>query len=325
MNTLKHFLLKLLIIGVIFFLFVGCSKRIIGIEDTKKIKIGVCISSFNDKYGSYMVEEMKDYSKSLNDVEVIIVDAKHDTNTQLSQVEDFISQKVNVIIVNPVYTDSSNSIADKVKATNIPIISLMNPFQNQDDAACHIAPDSKQAATLEMECLAKKMNYKGNVAIIMGPIEDRAQKARTEACHEVIAKYPDMKVVAQQTAEWNRARGKAVMEKWIQSNKQIDGVVSNNDEMAIGAIDAIEEAGKHGKIIVASIDGTPDALDYLKSGKLAVDVFQDAGKLAQCSIDTAVKAAKGEKIEKEIDVKTELVTQGEADKYIAKWKNGEKK
>ncbi|AGK99006.1 sugar ABC transporter substrate-binding protein [Clostridium pasteurianum] len=318
---MKKFLLMMLTVMTIC-LFIGCVKT--GndtAKDINKIKIGVCIANGNDKYGSYLLDEMKNYSKSLKDVEVVFADAKQNSNTQLSQVEDFISQRVDAIIVTPVYIDSSKEITDKAKAANIPIISLMNPFENQSDSACYIAPDSKQAATLEMEYLAKKMNYKGNVAIIMGPMDDRAQRVRTETYHEVIAKYSDMKIVAEQPAEWDRARGMALMETWLKSGKEIDAVASNNDEMAIGALKAIEAAGKLGKITVGGIDATPDSLQYLKSGKLAVTVFQDAAKLSKSSIDTAIKAANGENVEKTINIQNELVTPENVDQYIAKWKN----
>lgn len=318
---MKKFLLIILILMTIC-LSIGCVK--IGTDtakDSKKIKIGVCIANANDKYGSYLLDEMKNYSKSLEDVEVLFVDAKQNSNTQLSQVENFISQRVDVIIVTPVYIDSSKPITDKAKAANIPVISLMNPFENQSDAVCYIAPDSKQAAELEMEYLAKKMNYKGNVAIIMGPMDDRAQKVRTETYREIIEKYPDMGIVAEQSAEWNRAKATSLMENWIESGKEIDGVAVNNDEMAIGALNAIEEAGKLGKITVGGIDATPDSLQYLKSGKLAVTVFQDPVKLSRSSIDTAIKAARGENVEKTISIKNELVTPENVDQYIAKWKN----
>lgn len=253
--------------------------------------------------------------------QVIFADAKKNSNTQLSQVENFISQRVDVIIVAPVYIDASKPITDKAKAANIPIISLMTPFENQSDAVSYIAPDSKQAATLEMEYLAERMNYKGNVAIMMGPREDRAQRVRTETYHEVISKYPDMEIVAEQSAEWDRARGTVLMENWIESGKKIDSVAVNNDEMAIGALNTIEAAGKLGKITVGGIDATPDSLQYVKSGKLAVTVFQDAEKLSKASIDTAIKAAKGENVEKTISIKNELVTSENVDRYIAKWKN----
>ncbi|PRR84348.1 sugar ABC transporter substrate-binding protein [Clostridium vincentii] len=318
---MKKFLLMALITIMMISSFTGCEQRTNDtLKATKKIKIGVCLSNFNNKYTSYLLDEMKNYSESLNNAEVVYVDSKNDSNIQLSQVENLISQGVDVIVVNPVYTDASKSITDKAKAAKIPIISIMIPFKNQNDAACFIAPDSEQTGLLQMEYLAKKMNFKGNVAIMMGPMGDNAQRLRTKAYHEVIAKYPDMKLVAEQTAQWDRARGMALMENWLQSGKEIDVVASNNDEMAIGALKAIEAAGKLGEITIGGMDATPEALDYLKSGKLAVTVFQDATKLGQCSIETAVKVAKGENVEKIINIQNELVTPENADEYIAKWK-----
>lgn len=321
-NLMKKYITLLLINILILCLFSSCSKKISQISTVnQKIKIGVCMASFTDKYGSYLLDEMKKYSKTLSDVEVVFTDAKNDSNIQLSQVEHFISQRVDAIVVTPAYRDATKSMTDKAKAAKIPIISFMGPFENENDAVSYIAPDSFQAATLQMEYLAKKMNYKGNVAIIMGPLIDQSQRERTEACRVVVAKYPDMKIVAEQAADWNRAKAMALMENWLQSGKEIDVVASNNDEMAIGALQAIEEAGKLDKIIVGGIDATPDALEYLKSGKLAVTSFQDAITLAQYAIDTAVKAAKGDTIEKTINIKNELVIPEDADKYIAKWKN----
>lgn len=318
---MKKFLSMALITVIIICLFTGCTQKTNTSRFTRKIKIGVCLANFNNKYGSYLLDKMKNYSKSLNDAEVVFVDAKLNSNTQLSQVENFISQRVDAIVVNPVYIDATKPITDKAKAANIPIISFMIPFENQNDAACFIAPDSKQAGILEMEYLAKKVNFEGNVAIIMGPMEDYAQKLRTEAYHEVIAKYPHMKIVAEQIADWDRSRGMALMESWLEAGKEIDLVASNNDEMAIGALKAIEAAGKLGEIIVGGMDATPDALEYLKSGKLSGTLFQDATKLGQCSIDTAIKLAKGENVEKTILLPNELVTQEDAGKYIARWEN----
>lgn len=268
-----------------------------------------------------MLNEMKNYSKSLNDVELVYADAKQDSNIQISQVENFISQGVDAIIVNPVDATLTKLITNKAKAAKVPIISFNEQFVNQNDAACYVGSDSKQLGTLEMEYLAKKMNYKGNVAIMMGKMDGEAQRMRTEAYHEVVAKYPDMKIVTMQTADWNRARAMALMQTWLESGKEIDTVACNSDEMAIGALKAIEAAGKLGKIVVGGIDATPDALDYLKSGKLAVTVLQDQPGLAQSAIETAVKVAKGENVEKTILLQNELVTPEDADKYMDKWKN----
>lgn len=300
-------------------LLTGCVKKTNDTSKaTQKIKIGVCTSSFNDKFMSSLLDEMRNYSKSLNDVEIVYVDSKHDSNIELSQVENFISERVDAIVVQPVDTDSSKPVTGIAKAAGVPIISVNKPFANQNDAACYVSSDLKQSGILEMEYLAKKINYKGNVAIMMGTMGQEAQRLRTQGFHDVIAKYPNMKIVAEQTAEWDRAKGMALMENLLQSGKVIDVVASSNDEMAIGALKAIEAAGKLGKITVGGIDATPEGLDYLKSGKLAVTVFQNATAQAQCTIETAVKLAKGEKVEKIVNFPNELVAPKDVDQYIAK-------
>lgn len=319
---MKKFLSLVLITVIAMFLFIRCEQKTNDtLKGTKKIKIGVCLTDFDDKFWTYTLNEMKNYSESLSGVEVIYADAKNDSNTQLAQVESFISQGIDAIIVNPVDIDSSKPITDKAKAAKIPIISINAPFLNQSDAAAFIGPEPKQLGILEMEYLAKKINFKGNVAIIMGTMGSELQRLRTEGYREVIEKYPDIEIVAEQTADWNRARAMALMQTWLESGKKIDAVACNSDEMAIGAIKAIEEAGKLGEIAVGGIDSTPDALVYLKSGKLDVTVFQDGAGQAQSAIDTAVKLARGENVEKIITTESELVTPEDADKYMAKWKN----
>ncbi len=317
---MKKILSIVLITVISMYLFNGCARKTnYMIKDDQKIKIGICIADFSDKFKSYMIKEMKDYAKSLNNVEIEYVDAKMDSNTQLSQAENFIAQGVDVLVVNPVDRDSTQPITDAAKDAGIPIVSFNNNFENPDDVVCAIDSDLKQSGILEAEYLAKKVNYKGNVAIIMGTMGQEGQRLRTQAFHEVIAKYPNMKIVAEQTAQWNRARGMALMESWLESGKDIDVVACENDEMAIGALTSIEKAGKLGKIAIGGIDATPDALGYLKSGKLDVTVFPNASGQSQAVLDNAVKVARGEKVEKTLNFPNELVIPSDADKYISKW------
>ena len=319
---MKKVLSMILVTVIVMYLFTGCvAITNYSAKSNGKIKIGVCIADFSDRFKYYMLKEMKDYSQSLNDVEIEYVDAKMDSNTQLAQVENFISEGVDVLVVNPVDRDSTKPISDKAKAAGVPIVSFNNNFENPNDIVCSVDSDLKQSGILEMEYLAKKANYKGNVAIIMGTMGQDGQRLRTEAFHEVIEKYPDMKIVAEQTAEWNRSKGKALMESWFDSGKDINVVACENDEMAIGALMAIEEAGKLGEITVGGIDATLDALDYLKSGKLTVTVSPNGSGQSQAVLDNAVKVARGEKVEKTINFENELVTPEYADTYIAKWKN----
>jgi len=319
---MKKVLSMILVTVIVVYLFTGCvAITNYSAKSNVNIKIGICIADFSDRFKFYMLKEMKDYAQSLNNVEIEYADAKMDSNTQLAQVENFISKGVDVLVVNPVDRDSTKPISDKAKAAGIPIVSFNNNFENTNNIVCSVDSDLKQSGILEMEYLAKKANYKGNVAIIMGTMGQDGQRLRTEAFHEVIEKYPDMKIVAEQTAQWNRSKSMALMESWLESGKDINVVACENDEMAIGALMAIDEAGKLVDITVGGMDATPDALDYLKSGKLAVTVFPNGSGQSQAVLDTAVKVAKGEKVDKTINFENELVTPEDADTYIAKWKN----
>lgn len=310
-------------------LFVGCAPKAAepapaapAAEPTKaaeKIKIGVAMSQFNDKWLSYMLDSMQEYSKTLTDVEVIYVDGKADVNTQLGQVETFIAQGVDALVVLPVNTDATEPMTKAAKEAGIPLISVNRLMKNQEEATSYVGSDSIKAGIMQMEYLAEKMGGKGNLAILVGDPGNEAAIKRTEGFKEVLKKYPDIKIVAEQIGMWQRDKGMSIMENWLQSDLKIDAVASNNDEMAIGALKAIEAAGKLGKILVGGVDATPDALEYMKAGKLNVTVFQDAAGQGVGSIKTAVAAAKGEAVEKIVWIPYELVKPEEVDKYIAKW------
>ncbi|NHM28335.1 sugar ABC transporter substrate-binding protein [Desulfofundulus sp. TPOSR] len=289
-------------------------------EKKDKVKIGVAISDFDDKWLSYMLDAMREYAATLTDAEVIFVDSKSDVATQLGQLENFVAQKVDAIVVNPVDTDATEPYTRMAKEAGIPLISVNRLMKNQDEATAYVGSESIKSGIMEMEYLAKKMNYKGNVAILIGDPAHEAARMRTEGIKQVIKKYPNMKVVAEQAGYWQRSKGMEIMENWLQSGLKIDCVASNNDEKAIGAILALEEAGKLDKVLVGGIDATPDALEFLKAGKLAVTVFQNAEGQGKGAIEAAYKVAKGEKIEPYIYIPYELVPPEKYDEYMAKWK-----
>ena len=161
---------------------------------------------------------------------------------------------------------------------------------------------------MQMEYLAEKAGGKGNVVILMGELGHDAQIKRTEGFKEVIAKYPDMKIIKEQTGKWSRALGLQVMENWLNSGDKIDIVASNNDEMAIGAISAIESAGKLDSIIIGGVDGTADAVDMISKGKLDVSIFQDGQGQGAGAVEVAYKLWKGEPVEQVTNVPFQLIT-----------------
>lgn len=284
--------------------------------------IGAAMPVFDDKWLTYLYDAINQYDKEHDDVEVKMVDAKNDSGKQLSQVETFVSQGVDAIIINPVDTSAAGPMVDVASKANIPVV-VVNRMP--DDATlkkiyAYVGSDSIKAGTMQMEEVAKLLGGKGNVAIMTGELGSESQVKRTQGNKDVIAKNPDMKMLREQTAMYQRAEGMKLMENWIQSGDQLNAIVANNDEMAIGAIMALEAAGTLNGMVIAGIDGTPDALEYIKAGKLSISTFQDPVGQGKGAIETAVKAAKGEKLESNIiDVPFELITKDNVETYIKKW------
>ncbi len=162
------------------------------------------------------------------------------------------------------------------------------------------------------------MGGKGAILLMMGELSNEAARQRTQDVHDVIA-TPDcagITIIEEQTGNWSRTQGADLMTNWISAGHQFDAVVSNNDEMAIGAIQALKASGADmGKVIVAGIDATQDALAAMKAGELDVSVFQNAAGQGQGAVDTALKLAKGDKVESFVWVPFELVTPANMDKY----------
>ncbi|HBQ80643.1 MAG TPA: rhizopine-binding protein, partial [Erwinia persicina] len=194
------------------------------------------------------------------------VDAKGDVALQVQQVDDFINQGVDAIILNPVDTQGVLPMINAAKKAGIPLVFVnRKPEVKLPENMAYVGSDSALGGEMQMEALAKKMNYKGNVAILMGALSNEEARERTRAVEAVISKYKNMKVIEKQTAKWQRNEAVDVVSGWLLNQRPIDAIAANNDEMAIGAIMALSQA-KNEKILVAGIDGTPDGQQFIKNG-----------------------------------------------------------
>ena len=271
-----------------------------------KLKIGVAFPIL-DQFLQTVADGMQAKADALG-VELIIVAAQEKTDVQLGQVENFISQKVDAIVVIPVDTDAAGPMTADAKAANIPLVYVNRRPSDLPAGVPYVGSDSLFAGTVEMEALAKLVNGKGNVVILQGDPANEAAVLRTKGCNDVVAKNPGMKVTKTQAGNWYRDKGLSIMENWIQTGEKIDVVCANNDEMALGAIQALKNAKLLDKVVVGGVDATADALAAMKAGDLEVTVFQDAKGQGGGGIDAAVKLAKGEKVPDLIDIPYQLVT-----------------
>lgn len=271
------------------------------------IKIGVSML-FDDLWLTTLRDAMTAYADTQEGVELVMVDSKEDVATQLSQVENFVAQQMDAIILIPANTDATDPMTKLATDAGIPLVYVNRKPVNLPEGVAYVGSDSIVAGRLQMEWIAEKLGGKGNIVIMNGNLAQEAAQMRTAGVKEVAANFPDIKIIKEDTGNWSRDQGLALMENWLSTGDEINAVASNNDEMAIGAISAIDAAGKLGQIIVGGVDASPDALAEMDKERLNVTVFQNAAGQGEGGVKAAIALARGEQVEQITWIDYELVT-----------------
>lgn len=254
--------------------------------------------------------------------------AENDVAKQLSQVQNFIAAKVDAIIVNAVDTSATAPMTKLANDAGIPIV-YVNRQPIDVDAlgkGAFVASNEVDSGTLETLEVCRQLKEAGkteaNILIMVGDLGNQAAVQRTKDIHDVNA-GPDcgvkLNVLDEQTAVWDPVKAQDLMTNWIAAGHKPDAVIANNDNMAIGAINAMKAAGWDMKsVIVGGIDATQEALAYMKAGDLDITVFQDAAGQGSGAVDAAMKLAKGEKVETKVWIPFQLVTPANMEGFMSK-------
>jgi len=283
-------------------------------------KIGVSLSSFDHLFLVNVREAMTATAKELG-VDIQFEDAQGDIGKQLNQIQNFVTQGMNAIIVNPVDTMATPKMTELATAAGIPLVyvNLKPAEETLPKGVVYIGSDENVSGKLEGEEIARLLNNKGNVVIMMGELATQAAVLRTEGIEKVVAQHPEMKIVGKQTANFRRSEAIDLMNNWLVAGTKIDAVAANNDEMAIGAILALQQAGKDPKkLVIGGIDATRDGLHEMEKGNLAVTVFQDGKAQGKGSVEAAVKLVKGEKVDSFVWIPFQLVTKDNYKEFLSK-------
>ncbi len=300
----------LLLLTAVCFISFSCSNS----EKKKGPVIGVSMLSLQNEFIVKLSDAMQAKADELG-IELIIVDAEHSPLKQVEQIESFIAQKVDAIIMNPCEVEGSSPAVTKALAANIPIININSETKTEPTA--FVGSDDVESARIAMKYLVDKMGGKGNLLMIQGYMGQAAQLKREAGAMEVLQNFPEIKLLASQTAEWDRSQGMSLMENWIQSyGSQITAVFSHNDEMGLGAVKALQNAGMKDKVIVVSVDAIDDALQAVKKGDLDATVFQNAANQANGAVETALMIIQNKPFDKEVIIPFELVTQDNVANYL---------
>jgi inositol transport system substrate-binding protein len=285
-------------------------------------KIGLAMAEL-DTFLTILKNGTMDAAKKAG-ASVQVEDAQADVGKQLSQIQNLIAQKVDAIIVNPVDTDATPKITKMVTDAKIPLIYVNRKpvdFEKLPAGVAFVASDERISGTLQTQEVCRLLKGKGDILVLMGELSNEAARTRTKDIEEVIATKDcsGIKITDKREGKWDRTKGQDIMTNWLSSGAKFDAVIANNDEMAIGAINALKASKKWTPTsIVAGIDATPDALASMKAGDLKVTVFQNAAGQGSGAVDAAMKLIKKQPVERFVNVPFELVTPANLSKYTSK-------
>jgi ribose transport system substrate-binding protein len=270
------------------------------------ISVGLAISTMNNPFFVALRDGAQAEAKAVG-IDLITVDAQNDAAKQIAGVEDLIQKKVPVILLNPTDSDAVANVVKEASAAGIKVISLDRAV-NGASVSSHIASDNVAGGKMAGEFLLQKLGGKGHLVELAGIPGSSAARERGQGFDSVIAGKPGVVLVTTQPADFDRAKGLAVMENIIQGNKNIQGVFAQNDEMALGAQRAVEEAGLK-NVVIVGFDATPDAVAAVRAGKLAATVQQKPELIGKMGVDTAKQLIDGKAVDANIPVPLALVTQ----------------
>lgn len=268
-------------------LFAGGGKQ-------KKSVVGYVTTNMNDTFQGYILEEFKKFYADKPDYELIVQDAQEDVVKQQDLVQNLISQKVQALVVVPVNTSAMAPITKAAQDAKIPLVYVnRNPFGNTNPPAgiYYVGSQEIIAGQLQGDAMGQLLNGQGGVAILMGKLDNEGAILRTQGNEDTFSqKYPGIQVLAKETGNWQRDQGMSLTENWITTyGANLKGILGNNDEMALGAVEALKSAGRT-DVIVMGVDAIPDARTAVANGTLAATVLQDAVGQGQGAATAAYNA-----------------------------------
>lgn len=297
-------ILRILLVACLAILAISCSskKDESKTDDDRKTTIGLVLPTLTTEFFVSIKEASEAYANKLG-INILILDSQDDAIKQASNLEDLVTRGVDGILVIPTDSDAVASSIEDVNATGIPVITL-DRSSSGGEVVSHIASDNILGGKMAGEYIVELLGGKGNAVELEGVSGTSAARDRGQGFNEAINET-DIVVVAKQTANFNKDEGLNVMENILQAQPKIDVVFAHNDEMALGALEAIEDSGRD--IIVVGFDASPDAVVAVEEGRMAATVAQKPELIATTGIDAILATLNGEDVESYIPVELELV------------------
>ena len=292
-----------------------------GQQDAEQVRLGMVSYDLANKFHTYIQDGVSQFEESHDDVFVTYTDGQADANKQLNQVETLLTKGVDAIILTPVDPSFVPAVVKKCEDSGVPLV-VVNILPNEkdlEDIDCYIGSESIDAGIMQAEAVAEILDGNGQVGILIGDLSLEVARMRTEGNKQVFSGFNGIEVVREAEGKWDRAQGMRIVENWLQAdiNNELDAIVANNDEMAIGAILAARGVGRE-DLVIAGIDATPDALEFLGEG-LNVTIFQSGNGQGYGAAEAAYKLVTGSEVDKFVWIPYEVVTPELKSEYQSKW------
>ncbi|GHV85012.1 rhizopine-binding protein [Spirochaetia bacterium] len=260
--------------------------------------VGYVCTNFNDTFQGYIMEQFRGYFADKDGFQLEFQDAQEDVVKQQDHVNNLIAMGAKALVVVPVNTSAMAPITKAAQDAKIPLVYVnRNPFGDSNPPAgvYYVGSQEIVAGQLQAEAVGKLLNGQGGVCILIGKLDNEGAILRTKGNEDTFAaQFPNIKVLATQAGDWQRDQGMSISENWITTyGSGLNAILGNNDEMALGAVEATKAAGRS-DIIVMGVDAIPDALAAVGNGSLAASVLQDAAGQGRGAADAAFKALSGQ-------------------------------
>lgn len=271
------------------------------------VTIGFSVSTLNNPFFVTLADGTEAAAEEAG-YDIITSDAQDDPTKQLNDIEDLLQQGIDVLIVNPVDSEAIVSAVESANNADIPVITVDRSSEGGEVVA-HIASDNVAGGEMAGEFIVEQLGEEGKIVELEGIPGASATRERGEGFHNIIDGIEGLEVVATQTANFDRTEGLSVMENIIQGADDIDAVFAHNDEMALGAVEALEAKGMLEDVLVVGFDATDDAVAAVEDGRMEATIAQLPELLGETALEAAGKVVDGEEVEEFIPVELELVSQ----------------
>lgn len=269
-----------------------------------KDTMALVISTLDNPFFVTLKEGAESKAKEL-DYELVVLDSQNDPAKELANVEDVTVRGAKILLINPTDSDAVGNAIAIANGKNLPVITL-DRAANKGEVVAHIASDNVAGGEMAGNFLADKLGKEAKIIQLEGIAGTSAARERGEGFAKA-AEAHAFKVLASQPADFDRTKGLNVMENLITAQPDVQGVFAQNDEMALGALRALQAAKK--EVVVVGFDGTDDGVAAVKAGKMAATIAQQPDQIGAIGVETAAKVLKGEAVEKSIPVELKVIAE----------------